>query len=120
MRRDPEGPVGAWEELERRRVLRVAVSYVVAAFAVVQAADLWLPGLGAPDWTVRSVFGAAVLGFPAAIVLAWTYDVSPEGIEKTPEDATADPAYDAGPGRLWGVFVLAAGALGALLWTMGR
>ncbi len=76
--------------------------------------------VGAAEWAFRAVLGVAVLGFPAAIVLAWTYDVSPEGIEKTPEDATADPTYDAGPGRLWGVFVLAVGALGALLWTMGR
>ena len=120
VRRDPEGPVGAWEELERRRVLRVAVAYLGAAFIIVQAADLWLPGLSAPDWTVRFVLGAAVLGFPVAIVLAWTYDVSPEGIEKTPEDATADPTYDAGPGRLWAAFVLAAGAIGAVLWTMRR
>ena len=101
-------------------MLRVAVAYVVAAFAVLQAAELWLPGLGAPDWIVRSVLGAAVLGFPAAIVLAWTYDVSPEGIEKTAEDATADPTYHAGPSGLWVAFVLAAGAIGALLWTMGR
>ena len=120
MRRDPEGPVGAWEELERRRVLRVAVAYLVAAFAVVQAAELWLPGLSAPDWTIRVVLGAAVLGFPVAIVLAWTYDVSPDGIEKTPEDATADSTYDAGPRRVWAAFVLVAGAIGALLWTMGR
>ena len=75
--------MGAWEELERRRVPRVAAAYVVAAFAVVQAAELWLPGLGAPNWTLRLVLGAAVLGFSAAIVLA-------------------------------------AGAIGALLWTMGR
>ena len=75
--------MGAWEELERRRVPRVAAAYVVAAFAVVQAAELWLPGLGAPNWTLRLVLGAAVRGFPAAIVLA-------------------------------------AGAIGALLWTMGR
>jgi hypothetical protein len=120
VRRDPEGPVGAWEELERRRVLRVAVAYVAAAFAVVQAAELWLPAVGAADWVVRAVLGVAVLGFPAAIVLAWTYDVSPDGIEKTPEDATTDPTYEAGPRMLWGAFVLAAIAIGALLWTVGR
>ena len=61
-----------------------------------------------------------MLGFPVAIVLAWTYDVSPEGIEKTPEDATADPTYEAGPRMLWAAFVLAASAIGTLLWTVGR
>ena len=45
---------------------------------------------------------------------------SPEGIDKTPEDATADPTYRSGPGKLWAVFVLMAGAIGVLLWTMGR
>jgi hypothetical protein len=48
---------------------------VAAAFAVVQAAELWLPGLGVPGRILRLVSGVAVLGFPAAIVLAWTYDV---------------------------------------------
>lgn len=113
-------PVGLWEELERRRVFRVAVAYVAAAFAVVQAADLWLPGSSAPDWALRFVLGVAVLGFPAAIVLAWTYDVTPEGIERTDEDATDDPGYDAGPARLWAVFVILASGVGIVLWTMGR
>jgi hypothetical protein len=120
VRQDPEGPVGAWEELERRRVLRVAVAYVVAAFAVVQAAELWLPAVGAAGWMLRAVLGLAVLGFPVAVVLAWTYDLSPQGIEKTPEDATTDPTYAAGPRVLWAVFVLAASVIGALLWTVGR
>ncbi len=113
-------PVGPWEELERRRVFRVAVAYVAAAFAVVQAADLWLPGSSAPDWALRFVLGLAVLGFPAAIVLAWTYDVTPEGIERTEEDATDDPGYDVGSARLWVVFVILASGVGIVLWTMGR
>ena len=113
-------PIGPWEELERRRVFRVAVAYVAAAFAVVQAADLWLSGSSAPDWALRVVLGVVVLGFPAAIVLAWTYDVTPEGIERTAEDATDDPGYDAGPARLWAAFVILASGLGIVLWTMGR
>ena len=120
MRRERGRSAGAWEELERRRVLRVGVAYVAATFAVVQAAELWLPGLGVPAWGLRAVLGAVVLGFPVAIVLAWTYDVTPEGIEKTPEDATVDPTYDAGPGKRWAAFVLVASAVGILLWTMGR
>jgi hypothetical protein len=51
------------------------VAYSVAAFAVVQAVELWLPGLGATDLAVRAVLGVAVLGFPVAIVVTWTYDV---------------------------------------------
>jgi hypothetical protein len=50
-------------------------AYSVAAFAVVQAVELWLPGLGATDLAVRAVLGVAVLGFPVAIVVTWTYDV---------------------------------------------
>ncbi len=45
---------------------------------------------------------------------------SPEGIDKTPEDAIADPTSRSGPVKLWAVFVLLAGAIGVLLWTMGR
>ena len=120
MRAATDHRAGVWEELDRRRVFRVGVAYASAAFAVVQAAQLWLPALGVPEAGLRAVMGAAVLGFPVAIVLAWTYDVTPDGIEKTPEDATADPAYDAGPRRRWAAFVLVTGALGIVLWTMGR
>lgn len=75
-------------ELKRRRVVRVALVYGAVAFAVVQAADVFVPALALPGWILTAVALLAVLGFPIALVLAWAYDIVPEG-------GTAGPASDA-------------------------
>lgn len=67
-------------EMQRRRVLRVGAGYVVVAFGLIQAADLIMPRLGLPDWTVTLVVVLALLGLPLALVLAWAFDATPEGI----------------------------------------
>ena len=77
-------------ELRRRKVWQVAASYVVVAVGVWQAADVLLPRLQLPDWTVTFVIALTILGFPIAIALAWSYDITWGGIERT-------PAYDASP-----------------------
>ena len=59
-------------ELKRRRVFRVMAVYGVAAFAIIEAADIMVPRMALPDWTVTLVVGLALLGFPVAIVLART------------------------------------------------
>jgi eukaryotic-like serine/threonine-protein kinase len=66
-------------ELKRRRVVRVALVYGAVAFAVAQAADVFVPALALPVWIVTAVALLAVLGFPVALVLAWAYDIVPEG-----------------------------------------
>lgn len=65
-------------ELKRRRVVRVALVYGAVAFAVVQAADVFVPALALPAWILTAVALFAVLGFPVALVLAWAYDIHPE------------------------------------------
>jgi len=69
-----------FEELKRRRVFRAAALYAVVAFVIAQAADLLVPGLLLPDWTFRLVIVLLVLGFPVALVLAWAFDITPEGV----------------------------------------
>jgi hypothetical protein len=120
MSEDLPDRASAWEELERRRVLRVAVAYTVAAFAALQGAQLWLVAGPGSEEAFRFMLGIATLGFPVAIVLAWKYDVTPEGIQVTPEDATEDPTYDAGPAKRWTVFVTLSALIGVVLWTLGR
>lgn len=78
-------------ELKRRRVFRVAGVYVVAGFAVIEGADLLFPRLGLPDWTVTLVMGLVLLGFPLAVALAWAFDFTPEGIQRTPGEVDASP-----------------------------
>lgn len=70
-------------ELKRRQVFRVAAIYGATAFVVLQAADLVFPRLGLPDWTVTLVVALALVCFPFAIVLTWTFEAGPEGLRRT-------------------------------------
>jgi TolB-like protein/Tfp pilus assembly protein PilF len=72
------------EELKRRRVFRAAGVYGVVAFVVAQAAELLFPALLLPEWTVRFLVALLLLGFPVALVLAWSFDLTPEGVRRTP------------------------------------
>jgi TolB-like protein len=77
-------------ELRRRKVVRVGIAYGAAAFIVLQIADLVFPALAVPDWFYRFLVIACLAGFPVAVLLAWLYDVTPEGVRRT-------GARDAGP-----------------------
>ena len=66
------------EELRRRRVIRVALVYLVAAWVLIQVAQTMFPALLLPDWTVTLVVILVAIGFPVAIILAWAYQVEAE------------------------------------------
>jgi adenylate cyclase len=68
-----------WQELKRRKVIRVAVAYAVAAWIVVEVASVLLPTLLLPEWSMRLVTVLALLGFPIALVLAWVFELTPDG-----------------------------------------
>jgi len=78
-----------WSELKQRRVIRVLIVYAIAAWAVIQVADTILPRLGAPDWTVTFIIIVAGLGLPIALLLAWFYDITPEGIQRAPRSTAS-------------------------------
>ena len=78
-----------WEELRRRKVIRVAVVYVVAAWAAVEVASVVFPALLLPEWTSRLVVALALLGFPVALVLAWAFEVKSE--HASPPQLAAGP-----------------------------
>jgi serine/threonine-protein kinase len=75
-------------ELKRRRVFRVAVVYAVVGFVVWQVAELAVPGLALPDWVFRLIVLLTILGFPIALVLAWAFEITPEGVRRTEQTAT--------------------------------
>jgi len=77
-----------FRELKRRRVYRVAVVYAVVAFVIWQAAEIAFPALRLPDWTLTLVIAATILGFPIALVFAWVFDVTPEGVKRTPTSSS--------------------------------
>lgn len=72
-------------ELKRRKVIRVALAYAVVAWFIIQAADILLGNFGAPDWVFKSFTALLALGLPLALFLSWAYDLTPNGIQKTPD-----------------------------------
>jgi len=77
-------------ELRRRNVYQVAVTYVVVGFFVIEAADVIVPRLGLPAWTVTLVITLAGLGFPIALVMAWALEMTPEGVRAEEPDVDED------------------------------
>jgi len=72
-----------WQELKRRKVFRVIAMYAATAFIIMEAADIMLPRLGLPDWTVTLLIIILIIGFPVAAIISWIFDITPEGILKT-------------------------------------
>lgn len=70
-------------ELKRRKVFQVGVAYIVLAWVVAQVMDLALENFGAPDWVIKTVLMLLVAGFPIAVLLAWAYELTPDGIKLT-------------------------------------
>jgi len=69
-------------ELRRRNVLRVAFVYLVAAWLILQVADLIVPILSLPEWSSKLIFLLLILGFPISLILAWAFEMTPEGLKK--------------------------------------
>lgn len=65
-------------ELKRRKVIRVAVAYVIASWIIVEVASVMFPELLLPDWSVRLVIAMVLTGFPIALILAWAFDIKPD------------------------------------------
>jgi TolB-like protein len=84
-------------ELKRRKVFKVGAAYLIVAWLAVQAASIGFPAFDAPPWVLRIFILIALLGFPVAVVLAWVFDVTREGVK-----------LDAGPSGGKALFALAA------------
>jgi adenylate cyclase len=81
-----------FSELRRRHVFRVAALYAVVAWVGIQVAVNTFPYLQLPGWLVTAVIALFAIGFPVALVLAYAFDVTPEGIERTPPGIAATVA----------------------------
>jgi serine/threonine-protein kinase len=113
-------------EFKRRKVFRVAAVYGATAFVIIEAADLIFPRIPLPEWTIALVVWLALLGFPVAMVLAWAYERTPEGVRQTDPAESAEldaiatqPArrrWPAGLAALVGIVLLGLAAW----WTLTR
>ena len=114
-------------ELKRRNVYKVAVAYAVVGWLLVQVATQVFPFFEIPNWTVRLVVLAIVIGFPIALLIAWAFELTPEGLKRT-EDADALLAMNVGVAtsvrkprkRAWIFVVIIAGAMSLGLFFLGR
>ncbi len=71
------------QELKRRNVFKVATAYAIAGWLIIQVADTVFPRLGLPDWTVTFIISLVLIGFPIALIIAWAFELTPDGIEKS-------------------------------------
>jgi TolB-like protein/Tfp pilus assembly protein PilF len=105
-------------ELKRRNVYKVAVAYAVVAWLLIQVATQVFPFFEIPNWVVRLVVLLIIIGFAIALVIAWAFELTPEGLKRT-EVADAAPAPRS-RSHAWIYVVLIAGALSAGLFFLGR
>src|SRR4029453_4322506 len=97
-----------FSELKRRNVYKVAVAYIVAGWALSQGIAQVFPVFDVPNWAIRTAVLLIVLGLPVALVLAWSFELTPEGIRRT-KTADAMPRGRMRPKRTW-IYVIVIGA----------
>jgi TolB-like protein/Tfp pilus assembly protein PilF len=104
-------------ELKRRNVYKVAVAYIVAGWALAQGIAQVFPVFDIPNWAIRLIVSLMIIGFPVAVVFAWLFEITPEGIKRT---QVADAANQRSRGRTW-IYVVIVGAIVSLgLFFLGR
>ena len=75
-----------FEELKRRKVIRVAIAYLIVAWVVIQIATTTFEPLRLPDWSETLVVVIAIIGFPIALILAWAFETTPDGVRRDSAD----------------------------------
>jgi adenylate cyclase len=110
--------INFFAELKRRNVYKVAVAYAVVGWLVVQISSTVLPTFHAPEWVVQTLVVLVAIGFPIALVIAWAFELTPEGLKRT-EFANELPTK-APRSHAWICVVLVAGAISVSLFFLGR
>jgi TolB-like protein/thioredoxin-like negative regulator of GroEL len=110
-------PKNFFGELRRRNVYKVAAAYAVVGWLVIQVTSTVLPTFHAPEWVVQTLVVLVALGFPIALVVAWAFELTPEGLKRT-EDVDAKGKQSRG--RAW-IYVAVVGAVLSIgLFLLGR
>src|SRR2546423_13629769 len=101
-------------ELKRRNVYKVAVAYAVIAWLLIQAASILLPTFEAPAWLMKAFVVVLAAGFVVALVIAWAFEMTPEGMKRT-EDVGPNEVIPQWSGRKFAALI-AVLAIGTLAW----
>jgi TolB-like protein/Tfp pilus assembly protein PilF len=123
-------PKNLFAELKRRNVYKVAVAYAVVGWLLVQIATQTFPFFDVPNWAIRLVILLVVIGFPVALLMAWAFELTPEGLKRAddvdlatgrvrPDGGLAAPRKQPG-GRTWIYVIIAGCALSLALFFLGR
>jgi serine/threonine-protein kinase len=104
-------------ELKRRNVYKVAIAYIVAGWALSQGIAQVFPVFDVPNWAIRLIVLLIIIGLPIALVLAWMFELTPEGIKRT---EAADAAGQRSRGGAWIYVVLIGAALSVSVFFVGR
>src|SRR5437764_11476720 len=92
-------------ELKRRNVYKVAVAYAVIAWLLIQAGSILFPTFEAPPWVMKVFVTIVAAGFPIALVIAWAFEMTPEGMKRT-EDVRPDEKIPQWSRRIFAAFIL--------------
>ena len=106
-------------ELKRRNVYKVAVAYIVAGWALSQGIAQVFPVFDIPNWAIRLIVLLIIIGLPLALILAWMFELTPQGIKRT-ETADAMPAATRQKKHVWIYVVVLGGLLSIGLFFLGR
>ncbi|PYL68904.1 MAG: hypothetical protein DMF22_12220, partial [Verrucomicrobia bacterium] len=116
--RQAVNPKNFFAELKRRNVYKVAIAYGVVAWLLIQVATQVFPFFEIPNWVVRLVVLVIIIGFPIALIVAWAFELTPQGLKRT-EVADAMPTRPS-VRRAWIYVVIIGGALALGLFFLGR
>ena len=105
-------------ELKRRNVYKVAIAYGVVAWLLMQIATQVFPFLEIPNWAIRLVIMLLVIGFPIALIIAWAFELTPEGLKRT--EFAEELPKKAPRSHAWIYVVVIAGAISVGLFFLGR
>ena len=104
-------------ELKRRNVYKVAIAYVVGGWALSQGIAQVFPVFDVPNWIIRLIVLLIIIGLPIALVLAWSFELTPEGVKRT---EVADAAHERSRAAVWIYVVIVAALLSISLFFLGR
>src|SRR6201987_5325460 len=119
LRRDAMKKINFFAELKRRNVYKVAVAYIVGAWALSQGIAQVFPVFDVPNWVIRSIVILIIVGLPIALVLAWSFEITPQGIKRT-ETADAMPGTARQKKHTWIYVVVIGGLVSIGLFFLGR
>ena len=108
---------GFFAELKRRNVYKVAIAYAIAGWALAQGIAQVFPVFDVPNWVIRLIVTLMIIGFPIALIFAWAFEITPEGIKRTEDVDPTKPHRIHGP---WIYIVVAGVILSVFLFFLGR